>query len=104
MTWGLLLVLAAVVFCNRYLLLEPRLPLRFPDRLKRSLNYSAPCLLSAVAAPIVFEQSQALSLNAWNQPYLWGALACIALAYWLKNTLLVIVLSLLVFYALVYMQ
>jgi branched-subunit amino acid transport protein len=46
MTWGLLLILAAVVFCNRYLLLEPRLPLRFPDRLKRSLNYSAPCLLS----------------------------------------------------------
>lgn len=104
MTWGLFFVLAAVVFCNRYLLLEPRLPLHLPDWLKRSLNYSAPCLLSAVAAPIVFEHSQMLSVTTWNQPYVWGALCCMFLAYRLKNTLLVILLSLLIFYVLVYIQ
>lgn len=104
MTWGLLLGLAVIVFCNRYLLLEPRLPLRLPEKLKQSLNYSAPCLLAAVTAPIVFEHSQALSVQAINQPYLWGALSCILLAYRLKNTLLVIILSVLIFYTLIYIQ
>ena len=54
MTWFILIILALVVFMNRYILLEPNLPLRLPKWFQQSLQYSAPCLLTAIATPIVF--------------------------------------------------
>lgn len=58
MSWFLLIILAIVVFMNRYILLEPNLPLRLPKWFQQSLQYSAPCLLTAIATPIVFMDEQ----------------------------------------------
>lgn len=54
MTWALLLTLAAVVFFNRYVFLEPKVAIRLPKLLERMLHYAAPCLLAAICVPIVF--------------------------------------------------
>jgi len=51
MNWFLLIILALVVFMNRYILLEPNIPLRLPKWFQQSLQYSAPCLLTAIATP-----------------------------------------------------
>lgn len=100
MTWWLLFALAGIVFCNRYLLLEPKLPLTLPILLQRALHFSAPCLLSAVAAPIVLNHTRLA--EGGNQPYLWGTVCCIAIASISKNTLLVIIGSLFIFYIFIY--
>ncbi|MBP6562954.1 MAG: AzlD domain-containing protein, partial [Neisseriaceae bacterium] len=53
MSWGLLLLLAAIVFVNRYVFLEPRVPVRLPAVFNEALSYSAPCLLTAICGPII---------------------------------------------------
>lgn len=42
MSWGLILLLAAIVFCNRYVFLEPRVPVKLPALLEQALQYAAP--------------------------------------------------------------
>ena len=54
MTWTYILILAAIVFFNRYLFLEPRVDIKFPHFFEKMLKYSAPCLLTAICAPIIF--------------------------------------------------
>ena len=54
MTWMLLLSLAFLVFINRYFFLEPRVNLELPQIFRQMLQYSAPCLLTAICAPIIF--------------------------------------------------
>lgn len=101
MTWTLLLVLALIVFFNRYVFLEPKVVLRLPDWVEGMLRYSAPCLLTAICAPIVFYQDNILrSIPA--DPYFISALVCILLALVFKRLLLNLLLSLLCFYLLIF--
>ena len=97
MTWTYILILAAIVFFNRYLFLEPRVDIKFPHFFEKMLKYSAPCLLTAICAPIIFYQDDALRAFA-NNPYLYGAIFCVLMILWLKKTLLSIILSLVFFY------
>lgn len=97
MTWTYILILAAIVFFNRYLFLEPRVDIKFPHFFEKMLNYSAPCLLTAICAPIIFYQDDAFRAFA-NNPYLYGAIFCVLMILWLKKTLLSIILSLVFFY------
>lgn len=53
MSGALLFALAGIVFFNRYLFLEPRLPIRLPALVQQALKYSAPCLLTAICGPII---------------------------------------------------
>lgn len=53
MTWSLLLILALVIFMLRYFFLEPAIPVKLPSVIRQALGYSAPCLLTAICAPIV---------------------------------------------------
>lgn len=53
MTWSLLLILALVIFLLRYFFLEPAIPVKLPSVIRQALGYSAPCLLTAICAPIV---------------------------------------------------
>ena len=97
MTWTYTLILAAIVFFNRYLFLEPRVNVKFPHFFEKMLKYSAPCLLTAICAPIIFYQDDAFRAFA-NNPYLYGAIFCVLMILWLKKTLLSIILSLVFFY------
>ena len=97
MTWTYILILAAIVFFNRYLFLEPRVNVKFPHFFEKMLKYSAPCLLTAICAPIIFYQDDAFRAFA-NNPYLYGAIFCVLMILWLKKTLLSIILSLVFFY------
>ena len=97
MTWTYILILAAIVFFNRYLFLEPRVDIKFPHFFEKMLKYSAPCLLTAICAPIIFYQDDAFRAFA-NNPYLYGAIFCVLMILWLKKMLLSIILSLVFFY------
>ena len=97
MTWTYILILAAIVFFNRYFFLEPKVDVKFPHFFEKMLKYSAPCLLTAICAPIIFYQDDAFRAFA-NNPYLYGAIFCVLMILWLKKTLLSIILSLVFFY------
>ncbi len=85
MTWTYILILAAIVFFNRYLFLEPRVDIKFPHFFEKMLKYSAPCLLTAICAPIIFYQDDAFRAFA-NNPYLYGAIFCVLMILWLADS------------------
>lgn len=97
MTWTYIFILAAIIFFNRYLFLEPKVDVKFPHFFEKMLKYSAPCLLTAICAPIIFYQDDVFRTFP-NNPYLYGAIFCVLIILWLKKTLLSIILSLVFFY------
>ncbi len=98
--WLVILLLSLILFANRYLLLEPRLPLRIPMVLQQALSYSAPCLLSSICAPIILQGGSLGSLS--SSPYLYATLLSIGCAYFIKNMLLSVLASLSGFYLLLF--
>ncbi|MFJ2541123.1 AzlD domain-containing protein [Pseudomonas sp. NPDC087614] len=101
MTWLLLLTLAAVVFFNRYVFLEPGVPLKIPRILSEALEYSAPCLLTAICGPIIFLEHGVLRSVAGN-PYLLGSIISVVMAIYVRNMVLSVICSLILFYVLCY--
>lgn len=99
MSWLLLFGLAALVFFNRYLFLEPRVPVRLPALLRQALNYSAPCLLTAICGPIILLQEGTMR-SLPDNPYLYGAIIGVVIAAWVRHMILSVLLILLAFYAL----
>lgn len=102
MSWGLLLGLALVVFFNRYFFLEPRIHLKLPHFLRQMLQYSAPCLLTAICAPIVFFQEDGAFREIPLNPYFMGAVLTIIFAIIFKKILVSLAVSLLCFYLMQY--
>lgn len=101
MTWLLIITLAVIVFCLRYVFLIPQLPVRLPLFIRQALGYSAPCLLTAICAPVILLENHELRSFPDN-PYLWGALFCVVAASLFKNMLLTVGLTLVFFYGLIY--
>lgn len=79
-----ILLLAAITFFTRYLFLEGRLPLKLSENAKTLLSYSAPAVLTAIAAPIVFLRDQQLSVNHSN-PYLLATLLAVLVAHFTRS-------------------
>ena len=75
-----IILLAAITFFTRYLFLEGKLPLRLSENAQTLLVYSAPAVLTAIAAPIVFIRDQQLEANL-NNPYLIAAFLAVLVAY-----------------------
>ncbi|WP_198782959.1 AzlD domain-containing protein [Shewanella putrefaciens] len=97
MIWLMIFSMAAVVFISRHLLLEPKLPLRLSKGTQTFLSYSAPAVLTAIFAPIVFVQEGQLGLSLDNS-YLICAVVATILALVTRNTLLTTVLSMGLFF------
>jgi len=97
MSWLMILGLAAIVFCNRYYFLEPSVKVKLPILMNKMLNYSAPCLLSAICIPIIFFEGDELK-GALDNPYLYATVFCIVVALYLKKVLPSVILSLAFFY------
>ena len=101
MTWTLLLSLALIVFINRYFFLEPKVDFKLPTLIGHMLQYSAPCLLTAICAPIVFFNGNALRSLPMDAYFL-AAMICVILALISKKILINLALSLVCFYVLYY--
>ncbi|WON78071.1 AzlD domain-containing protein [Serratia sp. UGAL515B_01] len=96
MIWLTIVLMGAIVFFNRYCFLAPKLPVRLSPRIRTLLSFSVPAVLTAICGPII-----AFSADEWRpvaeNPYLFGALFAIVLAFFLRNMLAVVVLSMLMF-------
>ncbi|EMD0751924.1 AzlD domain-containing protein [Providencia rettgeri] len=101
MIWLLIISLTAIVFTLRYIFLIPQLPIRLPLVVRQALSYSAPCLLTAICAPVILLENHEIRSFPDNT-YLWGALFCVVVASVLKNMLLTVGLTLVFFYSLIY--
>lgn len=99
MIWLTIILMAIIVFASRHALLEPRVPIRLSQKTLTFLSYSAPAVLTAIFAPIVFAPNNQLDLSLSN-PYLICALVATLLAWFTKNTLLTIVISMGLFFML----
>ncbi|WP_163932458.1 AzlD domain-containing protein [Paraferrimonas sp. SM1919] len=95
--WWLLLAIAGITFGCRYFFLSPHLPFKLGPRAQRFLSFSAPCVLTAMTAPILFQSSSGNWINPLTSPYFLAGLIAIGLSLKLKNTLLVIVLAMVSF-------
>ena len=94
-----IMLMAAIIFLSRYGFLEPRLPITLNTATLKFLSYSAPAVLTAIWAPIVFVSENSLNIN-WDNDYLLCAVAAIILAMTTRNTLLTTLLSMSIFFGL----
>lgn len=97
MIWLTILLMAIIVFASRHILLEPKVPLRLNQKTLTFLSYSAPAVLTAIFAPIVFAPESQLDISLSN-PYLICAVVATLLAWLTKNTLLTTIVSMGLFF------
>lgn len=97
MIWLTLALMALIVFISRYLFLEPRLPLKLNKHSLQFLSYAAPAVLTAIIAPMIMVKEHTLNISIHNN-YLVGAIIACLLAYFTRNTLLTVLVSMGVFF------
>lgn len=97
MSWFMILGLAAIIFFNRYYFLEPNVKIKLPLIMNKMLNYSAPCLLTAICIPVVFFDGDNLK-GVLDNSYTYAAIFCIVISIYLKRVLLSVIASLVFFY------
>jgi len=99
MVWLVIALMSLILFMNRYIFLEPRLPLKLGRNLRDFLGFAVPGLLTAICAPIIFLPEGHLNLAPTN-PYLLAGLFAVGVMIWKKNVLLTLGLSMAMFYLL----
>ncbi|OWP47465.1 AzlD domain-containing protein [Pseudomonas nitroreducens] len=99
MVWAVIFGMDLIVFFNRYVFLEPRLPIRLGSNVRQFLGFAVPGMLTAICGPIVFLPEHQLNLRLDN-PYLLGAMVAVALVLWTRNVLVSVLLSMGAFYLL----
>ncbi len=99
MVWAVIVGMGLLVFLNRYLFLEPRLPVRLSSNARQFLGFAVPGMLTAICGPIVFMPEQQLNLQ-WNNPYLLSSLVAIGLVLYTRSTLISMLLSMAFFFLL----
>ncbi|QXI41555.1 AzlD domain-containing protein [Pseudomonas wayambapalatensis] len=99
MIWLLIVAMGVVVFLNRYVFLEPRLPLRLGSNVRQFLGFAVPGMLTAICGPIIFLPEHQLNLDPLN-PYVLGSLVAIALVLLTRSVLLSMLASMLIFFLL----
>ena len=99
MIYLMIVAMGLVVFFNRYLFIEPRLPVRLNRGAREFLGFAVPGMLTAICGPIRFLADHHLNLSPTN-PYLLAGLCAVGLMVWTRNVLLTVLLSMAVFYLL----
>ncbi|WP_435036236.1 AzlD domain-containing protein [Pseudomonas neuropathica] len=99
MVWAVIFGMGLLVFLNRYVFLEPRLPVRLSSNARQFLGFAVPGMLTAICGPIVFMPDKQLNLQ-WGNPYLLSSLVAIALVIYTRSTLLSMLLSMAFFFLL----
>ncbi|MDA7746459.1 AzlD domain-containing protein [Psychromonas sp.] len=106
--WLILFGMACITFTCRYLFLSQKLPFELGRKAKSLLSFTAPSVLTAMAVPIVFlsfENKQTLVGESMissflSSPFLLAGGVCVFLSLKLQNTLLIVMLSMMVFFVL----
>ncbi|MFB4390594.1 MULTISPECIES: AzlD domain-containing protein [unclassified Pseudomonas] len=99
MIWLVIIGMGLVVFLNRYVFIEPRLPLRLSSDARRFLGFAVPGMLTAICGPIIFLPEHQLNLDPLN-PYLLASLVAIGLVLLTRSVLLSMLASMLIFFLL----
>ncbi|AKJ43467.1 AzlD domain-containing protein [Pragia fontium] len=97
MIWLTIFIVALVVFFNRYVFLEPNLPIRLSPAIKKLLSFSIPAILTAICGPIIFLHEEGGLRDLPLNPYIVGAIISVLLAMFIRNTLVSVILSLAIF-------
>ena len=99
MVWAVIVGMGLLVFLNRYVFLEPRLPLRLSSNARQFLGFAVPGMLTAICGPIIFLPEKQLNLQ-WHNPYLLSALVAVGLVLFTCSTLLSMLVSMGFFFVL----
>ncbi|TMP26702.1 branched-chain amino acid ABC transporter [Pseudoalteromonas rubra] len=99
MSYDLILLMALITFFMRYAFFMEKLPIKLDLRVQRFLSFTAPCILTAMAAPIVFGEMVFTAEDITN-PFLLAGIIAIVLSLLVKNTLFVVLASMGVFFSL----
>ncbi|EIU1679758.1 AzlD domain-containing protein [Pseudomonas aeruginosa] len=97
MVWAVIFGMGAIVFLNRYLFLEPRLPIRLGSNLRQFLGFAVPGMLTAICGPIVFMPEGHIDLG-YDNPYLVSGAVTVALVLYTRNTLASMLLGMAFFF------
>lgn len=97
MIYIMIVVMGLAVFLNRYLFIEPRLPVRLNRGAREFLGFAVPGMLTAICGPIIFLADHHLNLSPAN-PYLLAGISAVALMFWTRNVLVTVLLSMALFY------
>ena len=97
MIYLMIVAMGLVVFFNRYLFIEPRLPVRLNRGAREFLGFAVPGMLTAICGPIIFMPDHQLDLNPAN-PYLVGSMVAVVLVLLTRNTLISMLLSMAFFF------
>lgn len=97
MVWLAILGMSLILFFNRYLFLEPRLPLKLGRHLRNFLGFAVPGLLTAICAPIVFLPDHQLNISLTN-PYLLAGISAVIFMLWSRSVLTTLAASMALFY------
>ncbi|CRM47750.1 branched-chain amino acid ABC transporter [Pseudomonas sp. 2822-15] len=97
MIYIMIVAMGLVVFLNRYLFIEPRLPVRLNRGAREFLGFAVPGMLTAICGPIIFLADHKLNLSPTN-PYLLAGVCAVALMFWTRSVLITVLLSMGLFY------
>ena len=97
MIYLMIVGMGLVVFFNRYLFIEPRLPVRLNRGAREFLGFAVPGMLTAICGPIIFLPDHQLNLSPAN-PYFLAGICAIGLMYWTRNVLITVLLIMALFY------
>ncbi|WP_046004143.1 AzlD domain-containing protein [Pseudoalteromonas rubra] len=99
MSYDLIFLMALITFFMRYAFFMEKLPIKLDMRVQRFLSFTAPCILTAMAAPIIFGEVTFNTHDLIN-PFLLGGILAIVLSLLVKNTLIVVLASMGAFFLL----
>ena len=97
MIWTMIILMTVVIFTSRYLFIAPRLPIKLSAKAQQFLSFSAPAVMTAIMAPIIFVQQGEFNFSL-NNPFLICAVVAVLLAYFTRNTLLTVIVSMGLFF------
>ncbi len=110
-----IMLMTMITFSVRYVFFMTSLNMQLNDKIKTILLFTAPCVLTTMIVPIMFQDLLRAdflqegwlqtngSMSVLSSGYLLASVCAIVFSRLMKNTLLVIVLSMLVFYGVRFM-
>lgn len=104
MNWLTIILMAAILFFNRYVFFAPSVPVKLPAIVQDALRYSAPCILTAICGPILLLNEQGGLRSFPDNPYLWGVLFSIFVARYVRNMIAAVLVSMAFFYLLIFVM
>lgn len=99
MIFATILGMGLILFFNRYVFLEPRVPLKLGKGPRDFLTFAVPGMLTAICGPIIFVPDHHADLSVLN-PYLLASACTVALMFFTGRVLTSVLLSACIFYLL----